>query len=412
MNLDSARNAKAEILRKAIGLTEQTGSTGASGLPRFVIPDDLARTAIIAEAQRNWARRTDGLGSMAKSLPGFAAMPMAGEVDLGSLGRFATNGQFEPGPDLLEENMAYSEPAATPLSLPPPIAVGIRVDGRSRDARPVMFVPTREYRDHPAAILAAQIASAEVEIYVTGPARRLSIWQPPHRRPLISGTSIAHRLVSAGTLGAFVRDSTGQFCVLSNNHVLARVNQAQIGDPILQPARRDSGDVMNDTVALLTQFVAIDTSPSAINFVDAALASLLPLETITAGFPHSAVRLQGSYGEDYLPEPDQDVIKFGRTTGYTQGRIFAFEVDNQEVNLGTDMRPIRCRFDDQIQIYAQGPAFAQPGDSGSLIMTPDGMAVGLLFAGARSRDVPGGGLTVANPIHRVLAKLGAQLWIG
>jgi hypothetical protein len=61
----------------------------------------------------------------------------------------------------------------------------------------------------------------------------------------------------SGTLGALVQNATTQF-ILSNNHVLARTNQAAIGEDIIQPGLIDQNPVCNqdvmDAVADLSAF--------------------------------------------------------------------------------------------------------------------------------------------------------------
>jgi hypothetical protein len=44
---------------------------------------------------------------------------------------------------------------------------------------------------------------------------------------------------------------------MSNNHVFANSNEAQVGDAILQPAAMDGGDLDTDTVATLERFVRL-----------------------------------------------------------------------------------------------------------------------------------------------------------
>lgn len=78
-------------------------------------------------------------------------------------------------------------------------------------------------------------------------------------RPIIpSGVSIGHYRITAGTLGAVVRDrTTGDRLLLSNNHVLANSNDAATGDAILQPGPLDGGDQPNDLVARLDRFTPL-----------------------------------------------------------------------------------------------------------------------------------------------------------
>ncbi len=69
-------------------------------------------------------------------------------------------------------------------------------------------------------------------------------WQD---RPIWLGTSggnindIGTLYCCAGTLGALVQDSSGNLYILSNNHVLAKTNAGQFGDPIIQPGLIDRG---------------------------------------------------------------------------------------------------------------------------------------------------------------------------
>ncbi len=78
-------------------------------------------------------------------------------------------------------------------------------------------------------------------------------------RPVIpAGVSIGHYKITAGTLGAVVKDrTTGATLILSNNHVLANSNDASIGDDVLQPAAMDGGHLPADVVAKLERFVRL-----------------------------------------------------------------------------------------------------------------------------------------------------------
>jgi len=76
-------------------------------------------------------------------------------------------------------------------------------------------------------------------------------------RPAPGGVSVGHYAISAGTLGAVVRDlTTGEKMILSNNHVLANSNDAREGDPIYQPGPHDGGG-SSDRIARLGRFVPI-----------------------------------------------------------------------------------------------------------------------------------------------------------
>ena len=95
----------------------------------------------------------------------------------------------------------------------------------------------------------------------------------------------------------------------------------------------------------------------------------------------------------------QKVMKYGRTTGQTKGKIYAL---NATVNVCYDSGT--ALFINQIIITPGG--FSAGGDSGSLIVVQKGRdarkTVGLLFAGSPS-------VTVANPIGPVLVRLGVTI---
>src|SRR6266581_984976 len=75
---------------------------------------------------------------------------------------------------------------------------------------------------------------------VTG--RIMAFSDPTKRqRPAPPGFSVGHPAITAGTIGARVRDAVGRVYILSNNHVLANSNGATIGDPEYQPGPFDGG---------------------------------------------------------------------------------------------------------------------------------------------------------------------------
>ncbi|KXK54437.1 MAG: hypothetical protein UZ13_00154 [Chloroflexi bacterium OLB13] len=89
-----------------------------------------------------------------------------------------------------------------------------------------------------------QIDSIPTDVYEVGQLKALQLLPPTSRfRPTIPpGVSIGHFAITAGTLGAVVKDRiTGEKLLLSNNHVFANSNDAQVGDSILQPGPADGG---------------------------------------------------------------------------------------------------------------------------------------------------------------------------
>jgi hypothetical protein len=143
---------------------------------------------------------------------------------------------------------------------------------------------------------------------------------------------------------------------------------------------------------------------AAVNHIDAALALVLDEIEVSA-----EIDGLGTPGSLAAPEDVTVVAKVGRTTGLTHGMITAIEVDNVVVDFSTG----QLRFDNQIEIAGgEAQPFSKGGDSGSLIVdTADLRAVGLLFAGSDQGGPHGTGVTYANPLTEVVARLGLNaLW--
>ena len=231
-------------------------------------------------------------------------------------------------------------------------------------------------------------------------------WYQRNTRPLLIGASVGHVDVTAGTISAFVKRGAATY-LLSNNHVLAKEDQARAGDRILQRAKYDGGRDPSERVARLRYWIKLKQTSA--NVVDAALAE------IDKGIMYDASRLRGLvHGADRklmglgpaFTDEGEMVFKIGRTTGPTGGRVTAFDLDNVVVNYDRG----NLRFDGQIEIEGVGnAAFSDGGDSGSLIVNARMEAAALLFAGGDSGGSNGLGLTYANPIHRVLKDLKATL---
>lgn len=242
-------------------------------------------------------------------------------------------------------------------------------------------------------------------------------------RPLHLGLSIGHQDGGVGTLGAFVSDAKGRDCILSNNHVLALMNQARNGASIFQPGNPDKWPLANeDEIARLSRFIVIVKGKR--NLIDAALA-VIGKDSDGREIDHDSNRIPKGF--DYpmqgqmiseadppesvleLLKKDTPVCKVGRTTGYTEGTIGAVALDN--IHVKTPMGIVV--FDDIIQINweSNSKSFSEPGDSGSLVFTKeDRTAIGLHFAGGERR-VEGRELKVSYScnIFNVLKNLDASL---
>ena len=255
------------------------------------------------------------------------------------------------------------------------------------------------------------------DVVQTGTIRALQPTTDKHR-PAPGGVSIGHRDITAGTLGCLVQKD-GQKFILSNNHVLANSNQAEIGDPILQPGPYDGGTYPDDHIADLEDFVPINiigipsecpiaTGTASLlneiakllgsqvrmqainqqaleNLVDAAIARPLNPEDVS-----EEILQIGTIQGTAVGELGMAIKKSGRTTGLTTGAIEQVDVS---VNVQYGEGQI-AMFADQLM----AGAMSQGGDSGSAVLDDNNRLVGLLFAGSDTT-------TVINRIENVFSAL-------
>ena len=232
------------------------------------------------------------------------------------------------------------------------------------------------------------------------------------QRPAPLGFSVGHPAITAGSIGARVVDGSGNVYVLSNNHVLANSNDANIGDAALQPGPYDGGTAPADQIGTLAAFNTIDFSGGA-NTIDAAIArsSTTNLDNATPaddgyGAPNAAIfgdaNGDGAF-DDETALLGLNVQKYGRTTKLTHGQITGINATVTvcyEVFFGFCIKS--AQFVDQLVI--EPGTFSGGGDSGSLIVTDDGSKnpVALLFAGSSAQ-------TIANRIDLVLNRFGVHV---
>jgi hypothetical protein len=283
-------------------------------------------------------------------------------------------------------------------------AVGLDADGQPLVR---VFAAHGDVRGVP-----ARVGRVRARLEVTG--MFLAFSDPTTRqRPAPLGFSVGHPAITAGTIGARVRDAAGNVYVLSNNHVLANGNNAGIGDAALQPGPYDGGTYPADRIGTLAAFKPIVFSGSASNTIDAAIAlsSTADLDNTTPlddGYGAPAGAIFGDANQDGVFDNKNALLglavqKYGRTTGRTTGEITGI---NATVTICYEVMWIFCtksaRFVDQLII--EPGTFSDGGDSGSLIVTNDGnrQPVGLLFAGSTTQ-------TIANRIDLVLNQFGVTI---
>ena len=105
-----------------------------------------------------------------------------------------------------------------------------------------------------AELVPAAVDGVRTDVIETG---EIVAFQDPkaRMRPARPGVSIGHFQITAGTFGCLV-SKNGERLILSNNHVLANSNNAQVGDPVWQPGRADGG-TSADQIGALAEFVPI-----------------------------------------------------------------------------------------------------------------------------------------------------------
>lgn len=213
----------------------------------------------------------------------------------------------------------------------------------------------------------------------------------------VSGGNINDRskaFCCSGTLGSLVQVGSVQY-ILSNNHVLARADQASPGEDISQPGLIDNGCRVPEIVAHFT------AAPKLGSNVDAAIAQLVTgamnsngaIEDV--GVPSSIVK---------AATVGLAVAKSGRTTGFTTGTISSINTSvsvQYQKSCGSGKKFVVSYTN---QVVVNSSTFSAGGDSGSLIVSNDNSScrqpVALLFAGSSTT-------TIGNPIGEVLNKLTA-----
>jgi hypothetical protein len=230
-------------------------------------------------------------------------------------------------------------------------------------------------------------------------------------RPCPAGFSIGNVAVTAGTLSAVVYDFLPGASVnppmsgigvsrtvylLSNNHVLAASNAAPLGSPIVQPGPVDGGLDPVDRIGVLSRFIPLQFAPQVPlpmqnNVVDCAIAECQFQDASREIYFNGAPR--GWRRRNDVQVGDL-VRKTGRTTNTSIGRVIGIgaTVDVSYGPAGV------ARLRDQIVTTPMSAG----GDSGSLVTSLDGVAVGLLFAGSSQA-------TIANYFENVRAMLRVEV---
>lgn len=304
------------------------------------------------------------------------------------------------------------------------VACGVgykEVDGRKTDELCVVVsvqkkLPTGQLV--PGEIIPQTLGGVKTDVQETGIIRALQSRTDKWLRPVPCGVSCGHVDITAGTLGCLV-ERGGRLFILSNNHVLANSNDAQIGDAILQPGPHDGG-TLGDRIAVLEDFVPINFNPGSSDCpIARGVESLLNAGARLLGSSYRVIARQAGRNLvdaaiahplwDFLVEKrileigkpqgttvgtlGMKVQKSGRTTGLTRG-----EIRQVDVTVRVDYEGKAAIFEKQFMAGAMSAG----GDSGSAVLDDKNAVIGLLFAGS---DIT----TIINPIQFVLDALDVEI---
>ncbi|MGI9517407.1 MAG: hypothetical protein ACR2NP_10190 [Pirellulaceae bacterium] len=206
-------------------------------------------------------------------------------------------------------------------------------------------------------------------------------------RPCPGGYSVGHYRITAGTIGLHVQVDGNYGYILSNNHVLANANDANVGDAILQPGPADGGTQADDTIGTLDRWVPLDKSGATDNEVDCALA------LVAAGWNDNLTQYVHHIGTPRgtgTATVGQRIRKASRTTGLKSGDILSDNASIQAAGLG--------RFTNQLKY----DPITKPGDSGATIWDDNSLTV--LGLHSSTSNTAGYG----NKIDIVFQQLGAD----
>jgi len=228
---------------------------------------------------------------------------------------------------------------------------------------------------------------------------RLNVPISPLLRERTAGASIGHKSGYPGTLGCFVRKSNW-IGVISASHVLGRNNRSRKGDEILSPGSPDGPKLHSSKIGTLEDYFLLSHFENASdNYLCCQDIALVKIDVANFGdvpkvtevwspqdpnTPMPIKRVIG--GRDVANRLGERVCKVGRTTGLTFGILDIVGLQRQRIVIAdsdpgenpterdyvyTNILAVRCDY---------GP-FSRAGDSGALVYTEDGCAIGIVIAG-------------------------------
>lgn len=225
--------------------------------------------------------------------------------------------------------------------------------------------------------------------------------------PIRGGISVANVAVTAGTLGAIVKDRTsGAPLILSNWHVL-HGGTGRVGDDIVQPGPFDDNNIARNKVGQLLRSHLGLAGDCAVSTIEDRKVALDQLELGVA---------IDSIGKPALGDL---IVKSGRTTGVTYGLVsrieglFKLNYDGlgEKTIGGFEIEPSPDH-------PAPGNEISKGGDSGSawLGVEPRSGKIGTTMLGLHfAGSVKGSGVSefgIACYAHSVFQKLSIEPYVG
>lgn len=198
---------------------------------------------------------------------------------------------------------------------------------------------------------------------------------------------------------------------VTNNHVGAKEDvdgqppSAQEGNDWIQPDAHGGGQDPRDAFAKLSKWNRLKPQGTGENNYDFSMGRITSTREVQSYNIKEIGPVKGI--EDI--ELGQTVMKYGRTTRKTVGRVVAVGVQTDVVY---GERSIPCEFVDQVDIVGDpnpGTPFSLPGDSGSAIVSNEGPPYklkALLFAGPDSSNIDH---TIASPFQKIVSDFNLEV---
>lgn len=253
----------------------------------------------------------------------------------------------------------------------------------------------------PSAVDGSQIGirgSIPVDVQKVGKGRAEALISA--NRPAHPGFGVGNRVGGSGTIGCVVQSrSTSQQVGLTCAHVLAPVSTASPGDRVLVPSLADaraSHVVARAPIGVVDKLLPPDFSDSAVaSNVD--VATFLP--TNPAGLD-SRIAIVGKTPSSVLSSVSVGlpVQKVGASSELTTGEVKFVHMVFWLAYPTPAGDEVTAGFEDVIGVSH----FSSPGDSGSLVISDDGKAVGVVLGSTPE-------FTICLPIQRALDALQCDL---